>query len=294
MATQRLAGLHGKVQVDGIKPGHSKQVPSVPSSIHMEKLSNENSELREQLTSLSQERSSLKQRISTLSQQLRRTENELVQATSETENRPAHDPSTHIKLQRLYERYLRAESFRKALVYQKRYLLLLVGGFQHCEQATLSLIASMGARPSPHLSTPLRGYGRFRVAVCVVIAISRMKFLTKKWQKAIRRVSLSGSAHGPASGSKAEILRSQQSNLESTTFRETATSFVSPSKPSFRLHKRSLSGSTVASAQTGATSLDPERSLTEYIQHLERVQKRLAGVRQDSPVLQPDPKKSER
>ena len=34
------------------------------------------------------------------------------------------------KMQRLYGKYLRAESFRKALVYQKKYLLLLLGGFQ--------------------------------------------------------------------------------------------------------------------------------------------------------------------
>lgn len=301
MATQRLAGLHSQVQTDGTKPRHaqhSQQTPSSPTSLPMDKLSKENSELRQQLSVLSQERSSLKQKISTLSQQLRRTENELVQATSETENRPAHDLGTHSKLQRLYERYLRAESFRKALVYQKRYLLLLIGGFQQCEKATLCLIASMGARPSPSLSTPLRGYGCFRVAVCVVIAISRMKFLTRKWQKAIRRVSLSGSVNGPASGSKAEILRPQQPNLESTTFRETVTPFVPPfvppSKPSFRLHRRSLSSSTLALAQTGATSVDPERSLTEYIQHLEKVQHRLAGVRQGSPVLQSEPKKSER
>uniref|UniRef100_A0A8W8M4S6 Pericentrin/AKAP-450 centrosomal targeting domain-containing protein n=1 Tax=Magallana gigas TaxID=29159 RepID=A0A8W8M4S6_MAGGI len=42
------------------------------------------------------------------------------------------------------ERYLRAHSYRKALVYQKKYLLLLLGGFQDCEQTTLALIARMG------------------------------------------------------------------------------------------------------------------------------------------------------
>lgn len=300
MATQRLAGLHNRVQTDSTKPRHgqhNQQVPTVPSSGHMDELSKENSNLREQLTLLSQERSSLKHKINTLSHQLRRTENELVQATSETENRPVYDPGTQNKLQRLYERYLRAESFRKALVYQKRYLLLLIGGFQQCEKATLCLIASMGVRPSPYLSTPLRGYGRFRVAVCVVIAISRMKFLTRKWQKAIRRVSLSGSFNGPASGSKAEILRPQQPNLGSSTFRETVAPLVPPTKPSFRLQRRSMSNSTLASVQTGATgamSVDPESSLTEYIQHLEKVQHRLAGVGQGSPVLQPDLKKSER
>lgn len=79
-----------------------------------------------------------------------------------------------LQVQRLYERYLRAESFRKALVYQKRYLLLLLGGFQECEQATLCLIAHMGARPSPPLSSQNRPLGRFRAAVRVVIAVSRL------------------------------------------------------------------------------------------------------------------------
>lgn len=76
-------------------------------------------------------------------------------------------------MQRLYGRYLRAESYRKALVFQKRYLLLLVGGFRKCEQVTLGLIARMGARPSPPISSHRRPLGRFRAAVRVVIAVSR-------------------------------------------------------------------------------------------------------------------------
>lgn len=58
-------------------------------------------------------------------------------------------------------------------MYQKRYLLLLLGGFQECEQVTLSLIARMGARPSPPCSSQSRPLGRFRAAVRVVIAVSR-------------------------------------------------------------------------------------------------------------------------
>lgn len=77
-----------------------------------------------------------------------------------------------LQVQRLYERYLKAESYRKSLVYQKRYLLLLLGGFQDCEQATLALIARMGAQPSlvAHASRPI---SRFRSAVRALIAISR-------------------------------------------------------------------------------------------------------------------------
>uniref|UniRef100_A0A670Y3T6 Pericentrin/AKAP-450 centrosomal targeting domain-containing protein n=1 Tax=Pseudonaja textilis TaxID=8673 RepID=A0A670Y3T6_PSETE len=91
------------------------------------------------------------------------------------------------KIQKLYRKYLRAESFRKALVYQKKYLLLLLGGFQECEQATLSLIARMGIYPSPPdlnvSETRSRFFTKFRSAVRVIIAILRLKFLVRKWHK---------------------------------------------------------------------------------------------------------------
>lgn len=83
-------------------------------------------------------------------------------------------------MQRIYGKYLRSESFRKALIYQKKYLLLLLGGFQECEEATLSLIAGM---TGPHVYTHTtllecvshrhRGYTRFRSAARVCIAIFR-------------------------------------------------------------------------------------------------------------------------
>lgn len=77
----------------------------------------------------------------------------------------------------MYGKYLRSESFRKALIYQKKYLLLLLGGFQECEEATLSLIARMGGQPSHcSLESPTqrrRGLTRFRSAVRVSIALSR-------------------------------------------------------------------------------------------------------------------------
>ncbi|XP_021356371.1 A-kinase anchor protein 9-like isoform X2 [Mizuhopecten yessoensis] len=94
------------------------------------------------------------------------------------------------KIQRLYGKYLRAESFRKALVYQKKYLLLLLGGFQDCEETTLAMLAQMGAYPSledvsrhQHRRRP---YNIFRSAAKVVVAITRMKYLVKKWRRATR------------------------------------------------------------------------------------------------------------
>jgi len=79
------------------------------------------------------------------------------------------------QIQRLYGKYLRAESFRKALIYQKKYLLLLIGGFRDCEEETLAMIARMGAQPSPDVVTRQRlsPLSKFRGAARVIIAISR-------------------------------------------------------------------------------------------------------------------------
>ncbi|KAM9354836.1 pericentrin [Pholidichthys leucotaenia] len=316
MAAQRLSGRttgqqrkaspssqhpHSKLQADGTRAGFSQQHPqmlSEPSSKLVETLLKENSDLKERVTSLNQERATFKHKLSCLERQLRRTENELTKVTTETENRPIDDAASNSKLHRLYERYLRAESFRKALVFQKRYLLLLLGGFQECEQATLCLIARMGARPSPPLSSPRRPLGRFRATVRVVIAVSRMKFLTRKWQKAIRRLS-SGSASGAATVSKGEVLRQQQpvrTNSDSmhnkdsrAIHKDNASALVPPSKSPFRLQNRSYSSTSPSSVHSGGTTLDPERSLTEYIDHLEKVQRRLVGARQSSSALQPKP-----
>ena len=82
-------------------------------------------------------------------------------------------------------KYFRAESFRKALAYQKRYLLLLLGEHQHTDESVLAFVAKLKS-PSlvveyrkPH-SIPKR---KFKVAVHAVIAINRLKYLTRKYQR---------------------------------------------------------------------------------------------------------------
>ncbi|XP_061553374.1 pericentrin isoform X3 [Phycodurus eques] len=289
MSAQRMSGQSGECcHTDGANPSgqgsqHSQQIPPTSSSILLEKMQSENAELMQSVMSLSQERTSLKQKITCLERQLHRAENELAKVATESENIPVHGMTPNHKVQRLYVRYLRAESFRKALVYQKRYLLLLLGEFRECEQATLCMLATMGARPSP-LPLSQRPLRKFRSAVRVVIAISRMKFLNRKWQKAC------GTANGHAPGSKAEVLREHQPRLnsESPPNRDTVSALVPSSKSPFRLHNRSCSSSTLASA---ATSQEPEKSLTEYIHHLEKVQQRLVGSKPGPSVLQHDPKK---
>ncbi|KAM6917864.1 pericentrin isoform 2-T2 [Lycodopsis pacificus] len=313
MAAQRLSGRptgqhhtaassqHRQSDFQAGSAQLNQQTSSVPSSPSLpERLLKENSELTERVTSLSQERVALKHTLACTERQLRRTENELAKLTTETENRP-NDVTSNSKMQRLYERYLRAESFRKALVYQKRYLLLLVGDFQQCERDTLCLIARMGARPSPPLSHN-RPLGRFRAAVRVVIAVLRMRFLTRKWQRAIRRLSVSGAVNGHAQGPKAEVLRQQHPRLKfnsppnrdsSSVHRDTVSALVPPTKSPFRLHNRVYSSASLGSEHSRGTSEDPERSLTEYIHHLEKVQQRLVGARQGSSAFQPGPKLSD-
>ncbi|KFP83982.1 Pericentrin, partial [Apaloderma vittatum] len=118
----------------------------------------------------------------------KQAESKLTKVAVEIEKKPVAETSSS---KRLYKKYLRAERFRKALVYQKKYLLLLLGGFQECEQATLSLIARMGTYPSradlPPSGSRSRPFTKFRCAVRAVIAVSRLKFLVKKWNKPKRK-----------------------------------------------------------------------------------------------------------
>ncbi|XP_063256253.1 pericentrin isoform X3 [Prinia subflava] len=235
------------------------------------------------------EREAWQRERDTLQNMLKQAESQLAKANAEIENKPVAETSNP-KLQRLYRKYIRAESFRKALVYQKKYLLLLLGGFQDCEQATLSLIARMGIHPSPaelQLSgSHSRPLARFRCAVRAVTAISRLKFLVKKWNKVGRKSTQGESiSHSTgASGARSEVLREQQPPAVGASSPPTRdrpgcaarATGLSPrsSRPHCRLHP---SPSSVADKSL-VPPQDPEQSLTEYIHRLEVIQQRLQGV----------------
>ncbi|XP_043999044.1 pericentrin isoform X2 [Gambusia affinis] len=311
MAAQKEL-LHNKVissqrpiiisHTDGAQAGVSlqhQQRATTSSSNLLQTLLKENSDLTQRLTLVSQESATFKSRLASLEKQLQRKESELAKVTTERENQPVSDPVCHNRLQRYYERYLRAESFRKALIYQKRYLILLLGGFQDCEEATLCLIARMGVRPSSPLAYKRRPIWRFRAVVRVVIAVSRMRFLTRKWQRAVRRIALSGTVNGHLPAPKADVLRQQQPKIHfhsaqngdrGDTQRGTLSFLAPPGKSTFRLQRRPHASSCLTSAHSAGTSQDPERSLTDYIHHLERVQQRLVGNRQGSSAFQSHPK----
>ena len=104
-------------------------------------------------------------------------------------------------LNKFYTKYLRCEAYRKALVYQKRYLLVLLTGYQDTETYALNEIrrltgdtrskSSFYVRPFDQemKMMPQHSYHRrridyqfrFRCYVRVVIAMVRMRWLAKKW-----------------------------------------------------------------------------------------------------------------
>ncbi len=77
-------------------------------------------------------------------------------------------------------KFMRAESFRKALVYQKRYLILLLGGFQESEDVTLSVIASMGVQ-LPSRPRQAQARARLRSAMICALAVARLRILMRRW-----------------------------------------------------------------------------------------------------------------
>ncbi|NXO82524.1 AKAP9 protein, partial [Sitta europaea] len=197
-------------------------------------------------------------------------------------------------LRRIYGKYLRAESFRKALIYQKKYLLLLLGGFQECEEATLALIARMGGQPSytdlEIITHHSKGFTRFRSAVRVSIAISRMKFLVRRWHRVtgsgvltINRDVFSqntGNELRPDSFSGGMDLYGEQRH--SYRSRSGIESPRSPTNFHHKLQGMHADLNPVSFTCPQLQNYDPERALTDYINRLEALQKRLGSVQSGS------------
>ena len=119
------------------------------------------------------------------------------------------------QLLKLYKRFIKAESFRKALVYQKKYLLLLLGGFEDCESTTLAMIAQMGAHPKdPDRSFRRTAISRFRTAGRAVLAIQRMNFLVNK----SKRVTITGSRSTRENTSRSRMVHGDVNGYDHTVY----------------------------------------------------------------------------
>ncbi|XP_006891556.1 PREDICTED: A-kinase anchor protein 9 [Elephantulus edwardii] len=205
--------------------------------------------------------------------------------------------SEHATLKRIYGKYLRAESFRKALIYQKKYLLLLLGGFQECEDATLALLARMGGQPAftelEVITNRPKGFTRFRSAVRVSIAISRMKFLVRRWHRVTGSgtVNINRDGFGLNPGAeKTDPFYHSSGGLElygeprHTTYR-TRSDLDYPRSP-LPFQNRypglpaDLNPGSLACSQL--QNYDPDRALTDYITRLEALQRRLGTTQSGS------------
>lgn len=123
----------------------------------------ENRQLVETMQILSEERRDLQKRIIELEQ-----DGANFYPRSDLEERANH----------LFGKYLRTESYRKALVHQKRYLLMALTVYEENEARAMSLL---GDEKKPAKKKP-----SFKGAVYVVIAIERMKYIVRRWHSGKR------------------------------------------------------------------------------------------------------------
>ncbi|XP_074235505.1 A-kinase anchor protein 9 isoform X5 [Saimiri boliviensis] len=239
-----------------------------------------------------------------LQKSLKRAEAEVYKLKAELRNdsllQTLSPDSEHVTLKRIYGKYLRAESFRKALIYQKKYLLLLLGGFQECEDATLALLARMGGQPAftdlEVITNRPKGFTRFRSAVRVSIAISRMKFLVQRWHRVTGSGSINISRDGfglnqgtswvTLGAEKTDSFYHSSGGLElygesrHTTYRSRSDLDYVRSPLPFQNRYPGIPADfnpgSLACSQL--QNYDPDRALTDYITRLEALQRRLGTV----------------
>ncbi|XP_053954603.1 pericentrin isoform X4 [Anastrepha ludens] len=131
----------------------------------------ENRQMAETVQFLVEERRQLQKKCEELESQLGGTAN-----VAELEERCNH----------LLGRYLRVESHRKALVYQKRYLKISLQNYQDSEQRALA------ALNGGHMAQPLPNKKKlFKTVALAVVAIQRMKYIGRTWRTGKRIVSKS-------------------------------------------------------------------------------------------------------
>ncbi|XP_067648426.1 centrosome-associated protein CEP250 isoform X3 [Eurosta solidaginis] len=131
----------------------------------------ENRQMAETVQFLVEERRQLQKRCEELEGQMGGTA-----TVAELEERCNH----------LLGRYLRVESHRKALVYQKRYLKISLQSYQESEQRALTALNGGRAQQMQRNKNKL-----FKTVALAVVAIQRMKFIGRSWRTGKRIVSKS-------------------------------------------------------------------------------------------------------
>lgn len=177
--------------VSSASSSSSSFVQSVNGTDLETKLLKQNRELLNSVKKLTNEKSDLRGKIQKLEEEMWILRNK---------NQKAHINSNAMlecdkeKFKKLYIKYLKAESFRKSLVYQKRFLLIMLSGYEETEReimATLkletnptlknnkyALIQENNKNGSFYYSSRFtihKAKSRFRTAAICIIAINRIK-----------------------------------------------------------------------------------------------------------------------
>ncbi|XP_031624937.1 pericentrin isoform X2 [Contarinia nasturtii] len=118
----------------------------------------ENRQLSETLQMLTEERHVLQKKVGDLEL--------LCVDRDELEERANH----------LFSKYLRTESFRRALIHQKRYLMILLGTYEDNET---KLLCAMNGEPT---NQRRKKFPSLKAVALVIVAIERMKFIHRRWQ----------------------------------------------------------------------------------------------------------------
>ncbi|KAJ1981687.1 hypothetical protein H4R34_001969 [Dimargaris verticillata] len=81
----------------------------------------------------------------------------------------------------------REQSFRADLGYQKQYLMMLIGGWEQVQQATLVLITNMGLYAQRPAARRKPSAVKFRKTIVVVLYIQRMAILARKHRTVVKQ-----------------------------------------------------------------------------------------------------------
>ena len=91
---------------------------------------------------------------------------------------------THLGFRMLQHELSRSQAFRASLIAQKQYLIVLLGGFEACENATMSYLSSLGAleyvQPGSLAEKRRTALRRFKAAAHVVRGTIRLRKLARR------------------------------------------------------------------------------------------------------------------
>ncbi|XP_063990407.1 golgin subfamily A member 4-like isoform X2 [Diachasmimorpha longicaudata] len=145
------------------------------------------SELRGKLERYAHEKTILHEKLMKERAERERAEARVRELEVVTIQRNLEDSDLSNKFQKLYGKYIRVDSKRKALAFQKRYLLCVIGGYQVSEENTLSVLAKLTNSEKSFVDYGSARRRKFRSVALVVVSIIRMKWLVGRWRQGVRR-----------------------------------------------------------------------------------------------------------